>query len=135
VELNGYVCYLKPPTGKRQGDGAEWLVRSSPHDLTMRLRDEADIIVEPVGGEWGCGWVGRVCRRGFLCLFGVRRVLHDVKELEREDAVELGALLVQCPQPARTLGLWCYLSTGVVEGAMRERDTTSASRTGDGCRT
>ena len=72
------------------------VVRS--HDLRpdhagCRVIIEAGLIVGPAGGEpAGRRWVW-VRRQDFCCLFDIRHVLHDIKEQEREDAVELGALL------------------------------------------
>ena len=61
---------------------------------------DAGLIAEPVGGEpVGRRWVWVWVRcRGFRCFFCVRRVLHDVKEREREDFAELGAFLIGRPR-------------------------------------
>ena len=53
-------------------------------------------------------------------MFDVQRVLHDVKEREREDAAELEALLIRCPRGPLGCG---YSSTGIVESATRKRGT------------
>ena len=64
-----------------------------PDHAGCRVIIEAGLIVGPAGGEpAGRRWVW-VRRRDFCCLFDIRHVLHDIKEQEREDAVELGALL------------------------------------------
>jgi hypothetical protein len=95
--------------GQTPGDGGK-VVGSGrmvglvvPHDLTMRgarIIIEAGLIIGPAGGEPVVRRCGCVCvrRRGFCCLFDVRHALYGVKEREREDAVELGALLIRRPR-------------------------------------
>ena len=86
------------------------------------------MIVEPAEGDT----MGRQLRsQEFRCLFDVRRVLYDVKERERKDSVELGALLIRSPQGSLYYGVIRLLAS--LRKLHVSRDTISTSRRADGC--